>query len=143
MVAKSGLIRTALLGLTLLTAGFAHADDELRNTFFKEADAALAAADAVNAKLYAPKNYEKAMDEYRDAENYLARGRNIDYVRSNAADAVRYFNAAAEAASLAQTALAQAIKSRQDAANVKAPELAPELWDDAQQEFVRAIQSME
>jgi outer membrane protein OmpA-like peptidoglycan-associated protein len=83
------------------------------------------------------------MKEYRSAEDYLERGRNIEYVRSNAADAVRYFRTATQAAGLAQTALAQAIKSRQYGANAMAPKLAPELWADAQQKFQRAIQYME
>jgi OOP family OmpA-OmpF porin len=143
MVAKTGLARLVILGIALLAAGNGYAQDELRKTFFKDADAALAAADAVNAKLYAPKNYESGMKEYRTAEDYLERGRNIEYVRSNASDAVRYFKTATEAAELAQTALAQAIKSRQDGANAKAPQLAPELWSDAQQKFVRAIQLVE
>jgi len=143
MVAKSTLARLVILGITVLAAGSGYAQDELRKTFFKDADAALAAADEVNAKLYAPKSYESGMKEYRDAENGLARGRNIDYVRSNAADAVRYFKTARDTASLAQTALAQAIKSRQDGANAQAPRLAPDLWDDAQQKFQRAIQLME
>jgi len=143
MVAKSGLVRLVILGIALLATGGANAQDELRKTFFKDADAALAAADAANAKLYAPKNYESGMKEYRAAENYLDRGRNIEYVRANASDATRYFKVATEAAEIAQTALAQAIKSRQDGANAKAPKLAPELWSDAQQQFVRAIQYME
>ncbi len=143
MVAKTGLVRLVILGIALLAVGNGYAQDELRKTFFKDADAALAAADAVNAKLYAPKNYESGMKEYRAAEDYLERGRNIEYVRSNASDAVRYFKTATEAAELAQTALAQAIKSRQDGANAKAPQLAPELWSDAQQKFVRAIQLVE
>ena len=143
MVAKTGLVRLVILGIALLAAGNGYAQDELRKTFFKDADAALAAANAVNAKLYAPKNYESGMKEYRTAEDYLERGRNIEYVRSNASDAVRYFKTATEAAELAQTALAQAIKSRQDGANAKAPQLAPELWSDAQQKFVRAIQLVE
>jgi outer membrane protein OmpA-like peptidoglycan-associated protein len=143
MVAKTGLVRLLILGFALLAASNGFAQDELRRTFFKDADAALAAADAVNAKLYAPKSYESGMKEYRTAEDYLERGRNIEYVRDNASDAVRYFRAAAKAAELAQTALALAIKSRQDGANAKAPKLAPELWSDAQQKFVRAIQYME
>ena len=117
MVAKTGLIRLFILGVALLAAGNGYAQDELRNTFFKDADVAKAAAEAVNAKLYAPKNFTAAMKEYRDAESLLERGRNIEYVRSNAADATRYFRKATEAAQLAQTALAQAIKSRQDGAN--------------------------
>jgi len=143
MVAKTGLVRLTILGITLLAASTGFAQDELRKTFFKDADAAKAAAEAVNSKLYAPKNYEAGMKEYSDAEDLLQRGRNIEYVRDNAEDAARYFRQAAEAAQLAQTALAQAIKSRQDAANAMAPKLSPELWADAQQDFARAIQLME
>ena len=73
----------------------------------------------------------------------LQRGRNIDTVRSNAADATRYFRAATTAAELAQTALAQVMKSRQDAANARAPELAAELWEDAQRNFADAIRLLE
>ena len=143
MVSKTGLLKRVLLSTLLLAVGSAYAQDELRNTFFKDADAAKAAADAVNAELYAPKSYEDGMREYRAAETALERGRNIEYVRSNAGDATTHFRTAATAAQLAQTALAQAIKSRQDGANAKAPELAAELWDDAQQKFIRAIQLME
>ena len=143
MVAKHGLLKFVAICLTLLAAGTGYAQDELRNTFFRDADAAKAAADAVNAKLYAPKSYQNGMKEYRDAESSLDRGRNIEYVRDNAADATRYFKTATTAAELAQTALAQAIKSRQDGANALAPELSPEFWADAQSEFARAIQLLE
>jgi len=143
MVAKTGLVKLVILGVALLAAGSGYAQDELRQTFFKDADAAKAAAEAVNAKLYAPKSFASGMKEYNDAESLLERGRNIEYVRSNAADAVRHFRKATSAAELAQTALAQAIKSRQDGANALAPKLSPELWADAQQEFIRAIQLME
>ena len=143
MVAKNGLVKLMILGIALLSAGTGYAQDELRKTFFKDADAAKEAAESVNSKLYAPKSYQAGMKEYRDAEDLLARGRNIDYVRDNAEDAANYFRKAAEAAELAQTALAQAIKSRQDAANALAPEQSPEIWADAQQEFSRAIQQLE
>ena len=94
MVARSGFLRGAqylVLALTLALGAGAIAQDELRATFFKDADAARAAAEAANAELLAPRSYGRGMKEYRDAENALARGRNIELVRSNAADAVRYF----------------------------------------------------
>jgi len=128
-------------GLVLVTGALAQ--DELRDTFFKEADAAKAAADAANAELLAPRSYERGMKEYRDAEQYLQRGSNIEYVRSNAADAANHFKTAAEAAQLAATALAQVMKSRQDAANARAPELQPEIWAKAQREFGDAIRLLE
>jgi outer membrane protein OmpA-like peptidoglycan-associated protein len=133
-----------MLVLTLcLAAPLAFAQDELRNTFFKDADAAKAAADAADAKLLAPRSYERGMSEYEDAEVALERGRNIETVRSNAADATRYFKTATSAAELASVKLAQVMKSRQDAANAKAPQLSPEIWQEAQRKFADAIRLLE
>jgi outer membrane protein OmpA-like peptidoglycan-associated protein len=133
-----------ILVLTLsLGIGNANAQDELRKTFFKEADAAKAAAEAANAKLLAPRSYERGSSEYDAAELALERGRNIETVRTNAADAVRYFKTATTAAELAATALAQVMKSRQDAANARAPELSSEIWAEAQRKFGDAIRLLE
>ena len=90
MVAKTHFVKLVVAGLVLLAAGQGYAQNELRNTFFKEADAAKAAADTADAKLLAPRTYERGMKEYSDAELALQRGRNIETVRSNAADAARY-----------------------------------------------------
>ena len=143
MLAKQILARMILVATLLLSAGVGNAQGELRNTFFKDADAARAAADAADAKLLAPRSYQRGMKEYRDAENALARGRNIETVRSNAADASKYLNTAAEKASLAGTALAQVMKSRQDAANARSPELSREIWLAAQRKFGDAIRLLE
>ncbi|MEX2495718.1 MAG: hypothetical protein WD448_06500, partial [Woeseia sp.] len=112
--------------LMLLTVA-ALAQNELRETFFKNADAALAAADATNARLLSPKNYQDGMKDYEAAENGLERGRNIEYVRSKAAAATAHLEDAAKTAALAKTVLSQSIKSRQDAANARATELSREV----------------
>jgi outer membrane protein OmpA-like peptidoglycan-associated protein len=135
--------RALILGVLALGAASALAQNELRSTFFKDADAAKAAADAVDAEWLAPRSYERGMREYEDAEKALERGRNIEYVRTNAAEAANYFTDAAKAAQLARTALAQALKSRQDAANAQAPKLSPDLWEDAQDKFGDAIRYLE
>jgi outer membrane protein OmpA-like peptidoglycan-associated protein len=143
MFVPSTLPRLILVcGLTL-GAVTALAQNEIRSTFFKDVDAAKEVADALGAEWLAPRSYERGMKEYRDAEKALERGRNIDYVRSNAAEATNHFKTATEAAGLARTALAQALKSRQDAANAKAPELAPDLWAQAQRKFAEAIRYLE
>jgi len=143
MVGNAGYVKPFALGLLLMSAAISYAQDELRNTFFKEADAAKAAADAVNAELLAPRNYERGVKEYNDADLALERGRNIEIVRSNAAEAATYFNTAANKARLANTALAQVMKSRQDAANAKAPELSADIWQEAQRKFADAIRLLE
>lgn len=143
MVAKPTFITLVFAVLALLATGEGHAQEELRKTFFKEADAALAAADAVDAELLAPRAYERGKKEYADAENALMRGRNIETVRSNAADAAQYFADAAEKAAIAQAKFAQVLKSRQDAANARAPELSADTWDQAQRKFAEAIRLLE
>ena len=143
MVGNAGYVKPFALGLLLMSAAISYAQDELRNTFFKEADAAKAAADAVNAELLAPRNYERGVKEYNDADLALERGRNIEIVRSNAAEAATYFNTAANKARLANTALAKVMKSRQDAANAKAPELSADIWQEAQRKFADAIRLLE
>ncbi len=143
MVAKTYFVRLVVILCALLAAAPGFAQDELRKTFFKEADAAKAAAEAVQASLLAPRAWERGVKEYSDAEDALARGRNIEWVRDNAADATKYFREARQSAELAQTKFAQVMKSRQDAANAKAPELSPELWDRAQRKFGEAIRYLE
>ena len=143
MVAKTYFVRAVLVAITLLAAGTGHAQNELRKTFFRDADAAKAAAESVNASLLAPRAWERGMEEYADAESALERGRNIEYVRDNASDAVRYFTEAEEKARLAQTKFAQVLKSRQDAANAEAPKRSAELWQQAQRKFGDAIRYLE
>ena len=54
MVARPGFTTLVLAVLALLAAGQGYAQDELRKTFFRDADAALAAAEAADAQLLAP-----------------------------------------------------------------------------------------
>lgn len=137
------LLVISALGAVGTMASNSTASSEVRQTFFKEADAALAAADAVNAKLLSPKNYERGSDAYADAGKGLERGRDIDYIRKHTTEAEEYFRTAEESAKLAQTVLAQMLKSRQDAVNADAPRLSEDLWQDAERKFDYAIRNLE
>lgn len=143
MVNTSSFVRLIVIAICVLGANASVAQNELRETFFKDADAALAAADKLDAELLSPRNYERAAKAYADAENGLTRGRNIEFVRNKAAEAQQYFSAAAKAAQLAKSVLSQVMKSRQDAANARAPELSADLWEKAQREFGSAIRYLE
>jgi outer membrane protein OmpA-like peptidoglycan-associated protein len=143
MASAAPLVRWTLLVSLTLVSGSALAQNELRATFFKDADAALAAADAANAQLLAPKSYAEGVENYQAAEAGLERGRNVEYVRDKAADAAAQFEQAAKTARLGKTVLAQVIKSRQDAANARAPDLSPDIWERAQREFGAAIRDVE
>jgi outer membrane protein OmpA-like peptidoglycan-associated protein len=143
MTTNIGFLKVTLIAILFILSDNGLAQNELRDAFFKDADIAKATAEAANAKLFAPNNFQRGMKEYGDAEELLERGRNIDYVRSNASDAIKYFKTAVRAAKFAKTTLAQAIKSRQDGANVGAPKRSPHIWNSAQQKFIRAVQLLE
>ena len=91
-IAKSvrGAFGLSVVAALLLAASAGQAQDELRDTFFRDVDAAKAAADSANAELLAPRSYSRGLSEYEDAEEALERGRNIETVRKNAADARRW-----------------------------------------------------
>jgi len=143
MAANTSFVRLLVVAALLFTAGSPLAQDELRNTFFKNADAARAEADAVNANYLAPRSYEKGAKAYELAEAGLARGRNVQYLRDKTAEAASSFSAATRAAELAKTVLSQVLKSRQDAFNAKAKELSPEIWAKAEREFNSSIRYLE
>ena len=143
MASLTSFVRLLLLTIFVLGAGSTVAQDELRRTFFKDVDAARVAADAVNASLLAPRSYGLANKDYDAADLGLQRGRNIEYVRSKASSAEGHYKTAATAAELAKTVLSQVMKSRQDAANAKAPDLSSDIWDKAQREFGSAIRYLE
>jgi outer membrane protein OmpA-like peptidoglycan-associated protein len=143
MAANTSFVRFFVVAAFLFTAGSPLAQDELRNTFFKNVDAARAEADAVDAKLLAPRSYDRGAKAYDLAEAGLARGRNVQYLRDKTAEAASHFSASTRAAGLAKTVLAQVLKSRQDAANAKAPQLSKAVWDKAQREFGAAIRFLE
>jgi len=143
MASLPSFVRLLLLAVFVLSAGSAAAQDELRKTFFKDVDVARTAANAVNANLLAPKSYSAAIKDYDAAEAGLKRGRNIEYVRNKVGSAEGHFKTATIAADLAKTVLSQVMKSRQDAANAKSPQLSTEIWDKAQREFGSAIRYLE
>jgi hypothetical protein len=143
MASKPSFVSLLVLAAFLLSTADSLAQDQLRDTFFKDADAALVEADAVDAQLLAPRSYDKGSKAYAAAEAGLNRGRNVQYLRDKTAEAASSYGAAKRAAELAKTVLAQVLKSRQDAFNARANELSKEIWDKANREFAAAIRYLE
>jgi outer membrane protein OmpA-like peptidoglycan-associated protein/HEPN domain-containing protein len=140
---KTGLIRILALSAFLFYASNAFAQNELRATFFKDVDAALARATAADAELLAPKSFAKGTKAYAAAELGLSRGRNIQFLGDKTADAADHYDLAIKTAGLAKTVLAQVLKSRRDALSVNSNELSSEFWNKAHREFKAAIRYLE
>jgi outer membrane protein OmpA-like peptidoglycan-associated protein len=132
------LLAAAVLGF----ASLGHAQD-LRGTLFPEADRALGAARAASAESLAPQSFQRGMEAYRAAEEDLARGRNMERIRSALATATAAFTQAAQAAEIANITLAALIKTRADASNANAATFAAPLWTEATELFDAAASRLE
>src|SRR5258706_4378248 len=133
---------TCLLAVALI-AGPSHAQQNLRGTLFADADRAQAAAKAMNAELLAPATFARAVEAYMAADADLARGRNMERVKTALATATKTFNDAAQAAEIANVTLAAVIKTRDDATRAKATTFAAEGWRSAEQTFDAAARRLE
>lgn len=129
-----------VLSLFLSTALSAQ---ELRDTLFVSADAALSEARSADAPALSPRNFEKGMEEFENAEDALKRGRNIDSIRERIARATLAFNNSTKASELARISLAAVIKTRQDARNAEAASLSKPIWEDAERSFSIAVRELE
>lgn len=116
---------------------------DLRADLFGQADSFRAAAVEARADVLAPDNFEEAQRLYARAEDHLARGRSIESIQSDLADAVESFKKSVEATKLARVTLAAALAARDDAETADAARYATELWTKADQKFGEAARALE
>lgn len=143
MSCKLNFIRLFVITACMFSSGISAAQDELHKNFFEDANAALAEANKVDAKLFAPRSYDRGTKAYEAAKANLNGDRNAQLLRDKTAEAVNHFSTAKKSSELAKTILSQVLKSRQDAFNASANELSKLAWDKANQDFASAIRYLE
>lgn len=129
------------LALLVLTSGsgvIAAQDQELRNTLFAEADAALAIAKREMTFLISPESFEKGYRLYLQAEENLSKGRNLTSIQRDLAMAIEYLEKSLEASKLGQVTFATVLKAREDAYKANSLKYAEDLWKKAEKKFVDA-----
>ncbi len=127
----------------LLGASHMAAAQQIKASLFHETDSALKAAQAANAQLLAPRSYNRAMKHYNNAKAKFDRGKNLESIRAELADATEYFRQATAASEKASKELRSLIKTRDDAAKVKASRYAPDAWKRAEESFSKAMIELE
>ena len=115
----------------------------LRETLFQEVDAKLETLQNLNASVLSPGNYEAGMDHYKQAEQHLIRGRDVERIESELQRAMQAFNSAEETADLAQVTFRSTIEARNDALEAKAPVFSSDNWLQADAQFRTAAESLE
>jgi len=115
----------------------------LRETLFKEADEALSAAQAVDARLLSPGHFLDGAKAYLSAENDFERGRSLNRITGQLASAIEAFTKAKEAAENASIDLASLIQAREDAITALAESFAIDLWNEAEELFSESAKNLE
>lgn len=133
--------RNLLVLLVLAATGVV--GQSLRETLFADTDRALEAARQAEANLLAPQAFARGMEAYVDAETDFERGRNMDRIRNQLAEAVRQFGNATEASEIASVTLASLLKTRADAENANASSFANAIWIEAGSAFDAAARRLE
>jgi len=116
---------------------------EAKQVFFQDADQAMQQAKMINAKVYSPEQYEKALEHYQKAEKDYSRGKGLDNIRKQLKLATVYFLKAVETSKIAKSELNDCIAARNDALSADAPVFRNEEWLQAEKEFNDAVKSVE
>lgn len=116
---------------------------DMRATLFKDADAALEEAKEVHADLLAPRSFNQGMKYYREAEEDLNKGKNLEDIRKKVGAAITNFQQALKATKLAEVTFVSSTAARNDALAVSAPDYAQELWRKAEERFDQAAVALE
>jgi hypothetical protein len=139
------LKRVVILTASLLFAVAAGAQNQqaVRDQFFGAVDASKQAADAVQAKLLGPRAYAEAMEHYTVAGDTLAKGKDLDRVREETAEAKTLFDRATEAAKLAQITFANTLTARAAAEKAEAAKYVARDWQKVEASLIEAAEELE
>ncbi len=133
---------TFLLFLLIAFSGFTSAN-ELKDTLFASATAALKEANKVQGSVLAPVSYGKGAELYRSAEKRFEDNQRIARIEKELAEAAQHFRQATKVAKIAQLTFKTTIQARKDAEGVGAEKLSPKEWERAEDKFLSATRTLE
>ena len=136
--------RIALLWcLSLLMISSFSYGQQTKKTLFMQADKAMLNAQQMQADLLVPDEYNKGIDNYKDAEKYYADKKGVEKVEASLKESENYFNRSADFSISAKLVFANTLDARSDALSAGADKYAKDTWTDAEEEFNRAAKELE
>ncbi|OGU62676.1 MAG: hypothetical protein A2V66_04295 [Ignavibacteria bacterium RBG_13_36_8] len=136
------ILRYLFFIIILTTVSVLYSQD-VRNTLFQEADKVLETAKQSKADILSPNNYKSGLEYYKDADEGLKSGENIDNIRTDLEKSLELLKKSIEVANLAKDVLKELINARNDAESVSAPFFAPDVWEDGTDKFTSAAEELE
>jgi hypothetical protein len=139
------MTRYLTLLLALLASGVALAQSQqaVRDQIFGETDVVKKQAEDLNAKVLAPESYADGMKLYMSAVDTMEKGRDLDKVREELAEAKGFFQRSVEGSQLARTTFTDALAARAAAEKAEAAKFAERDWERAEEALMAAAATLE
>jgi hypothetical protein len=134
---------TVLFSLLASGAVFAQSQQAIRDQIFGETDAVKKQAEDLNAKVLAPKSYAEGLDVYLEAVDTMEKGKDLQRVREELAEAKGHFQRAVDASQLARTTFTDAIAARGAAEKAESAQYAAKDWQRAEEALMAAAATLE
>lgn len=136
-----------LAAFALMMAGCAatkhNIPPEVRETLFKEADQAMAAAKEKEARKWAPETYRDAEEHYKSAKEALTGGKSLNTIRTRLSDATDTFNESRRIAEAAVVVFQPVIEARADALKAEADTHDSNNYLEGERIFAEAVEHLE
>lgn len=144
MIPLSARLRIiACTAMLCVAPPFLVAQESIRTQLFAETDRILGDARAKHADVYTPTSFTRGMEYYRDAEDLLKKGKNIDDIREALNRASALFSKALDGCKLAEVTFSSAMAARTDAVSADAPRFSTEKWEKGEKLFRSAASDLE
>jgi OOP family OmpA-OmpF porin len=139
------MTRSITLLLSVLASGalFAQSQQQIHDQIFGETDAVKKQAEDLKANVLAPKSYSEGMELYMSAVDTMEKGRDLERVREELAEAKGFFQRAVEGSQLARTTFADALTARAAAEKAESARYAERDWERAEEALTAAAATLE
>ena len=134
---------TVLFSLLASGALFAQSQQAVRDQIFGETDVVKKQADDLNAKMLAPESYAEGMEVYLSAVDTMEKGKDLDSVREDLAEAKGFFQKSVDTSQLARTTFSVALAARAAAEKAESAKYAARDWADAEETLTDAAATLE
>lgn len=120
-----------------------YGQESIRKELFGKSETLIKKIEEVKGDVYAPNTFSDGMDAYDDAEDKFKNGGNMDDIKEYLTEANTNFKKVLEFVDLANLSFPTAIKAREDALKADCEKNSPELWKNAEEIFINAMEKME
>lgn len=137
------LLQIKLVLIIFFYCAFTATGQNMRESLFGDADKLIEEANVLRLDLLSPTNFDKAFENYTQAEENLKSGANLSSIQEKLNNVTKFITLAKEKAEISKITLKNAIEARNDAIKVEAEKYASKEWMNGEEKFRDAGEEVE